>query len=82
MQRVVLDVKDTMYEHLMFFINHIDKNEVKIVSHKKFNKNQIIQWNEKELESIGKIGFVSESFEDDDEDYSKWLDSSQNKKKE
>ena len=29
-------------------------------------------WSEKELEEIGKIGFCSDSFEQDDEDYSKW----------
>jgi hypothetical protein len=29
-------------------------------------------WSEKELKEIGKIGFCSDSFEEDDEDYSKW----------
>ena len=29
-------------------------------------------WHKKELENIGKIGFNSKSFVDDDEDYSKW----------
>ena len=29
-------------------------------------------WSEEEIEKIGKIGFVSSSFEDDEEDYSKW----------
>jgi len=29
-------------------------------------------WSEEEIEKIGKIGFISSSFEDDDEDYSKW----------
>jgi hypothetical protein len=29
-------------------------------------------WSDEEIDSIGKIGFVSSSFEDDNEDYSKW----------
>lgn len=29
-------------------------------------------WKEDELRDIGKIGLESKSFEDDDEDYSKW----------
>ena len=29
-------------------------------------------WSEEELENIGKIGLLSKSFEQDDEDYSKW----------
>ena len=29
-------------------------------------------WSDEELDNIGKIGFMSDSFEDDDEDYSKW----------
>ena len=71
MQRVILDIKDTMYEHLVFFINHIDKNEVKVISHKTIENNQLIPWSEEELESIGKIGFISDSFEEDKEDYTK-----------
>jgi len=30
------------------------------------------EWSENEINSIGKIGFHSSSFENDDEDYSKW----------
>jgi hypothetical protein len=29
-------------------------------------------WKEEEINQIGKIGFISSSFEDDEEDYSKW----------
>lgn len=29
-------------------------------------------WSEKEIKNIGKIGFISSSFEEDSEDYSKW----------
>jgi len=29
-------------------------------------------WSEREISEIGNIGLISSSFEDDDEDYSKW----------
>jgi len=29
-------------------------------------------WSDEEIDNIGKIGFISSSFDDDDEDYSKW----------
>ena len=35
------------------------------------NKNYKL-WSDKEIEEIGKIGFISSSFEEDNEDYSKW----------
>ena len=35
------------------------------------NKNYKL-WSGKEIEEIGKIGFISSSFEEDNEDYSKW----------
>jgi len=35
------------------------------------NKNYKV-WSDKEIEEIGKIGFISSSFEEDNEDYSKW----------
>jgi hypothetical protein len=39
------------------------------VDHKNINYNN---WSEEEIENIGKIGLISKSFEQDDEDYSKW----------
>ena len=37
------------------------------------SKNQNYEfWKDKEIENIGKIGFISSSFEEDSEDYSKW----------
>jgi len=35
-------------------------------------KHDYMSWDDKELDSIGKIGHISQSFIDDDEDYSKW----------
>ncbi len=36
------------------------------------NKDSYQEWSDKELKSIGKIGFKSSSFVEDSEDYSKW----------
>jgi hypothetical protein len=43
--------------------------EVIIMPH---NKKETNYWNNEELCNIGKIGLHSNSFESDDEDYSKW----------
>ena len=59
------------------FLQNLPKNEVSIVENKIIEKSLIKgvdwdYWNDEEIDNIGKIGFVSSSFEDDDEDYSKW----------
>ncbi len=41
---------------------------------------QIIPCNQEDLKSIGKIDFISDSFEEDNEDYSKWDSNPTNKK--
>ena len=47
-----------------------DYDEVEVVIMPK--NDEIDFWSEDEIESIGKIGLSSLSFEEDDEDYSKW----------
>ena len=37
-----------------------------------FSQKNYEVWSDKEIENIGKIGFISSSFEEDNEDYSKW----------
>ncbi len=39
---------------------------------KKSTSNDYMTWHKKELEGIGKIGFNSSSFIEDEEDYAKW----------
>lgn len=39
---------------------------------KKFISYDYMTWHKKELESVGKVGFVSSSFVEDGEDYTKW----------
>ena len=35
-------------------------------------KDEYEYWNEEESKNVGKMGFISSSFEEDNEDYSKW----------
>lgn len=46
-------------------------DEVEVVIMPKSQNNYDL-WSENELENIGKIGFDSSAFEEDDEDYTKW----------
>ncbi len=58
--RIVLDLpKDFNYENVEVVIMPVKEEEWEY-------------WNKKEIDEIGKIGLISSSFEDDNEDYSKW----------
>jgi len=46
-----------------------DYKEVEVII---LPKDECEFWSEDEIERVGEIGFVSNSFEDDGEDYSKW----------
>ena len=46
-----------------------DYKEVEVII---LPKDEYEFWSEDEIERVGEIGFVSSSFEDDGEDYSKW----------
>ena len=48
-----------------------DYEEVEVIIMPK-KENDYEFWSDEEIDFIGKIGFVSSSFEDDNEDYSKW----------
>ena len=67
MQKIVLEVEDNVYDKVIFLLKALEKNGVKI---DKIEEDYNF-WNEKEIKQIGKIGFNSKSF-DDNEDYSKW----------
>ena len=51
--------------------NDFDYEEVEVIIIPK-KEDDYEFWSDEEIDSIGKIGFVSSSFEDDNEDYSKW----------
>jgi hypothetical protein len=74
---VRLDINDSVFDKVIYFLQNLPKDEVRIV------ENKIIQesfvegvdwdyWSDKEIDNIGKIGLMSNSFEEDDEDYLQW----------
>ncbi|MDQ7060712.1 MAG: hypothetical protein Q9M43_06090 [Sulfurimonas sp.] len=74
MHVVKLNIQDSIYNHIMFLLKNINTKELEIIEDKKVISDnvQYDKWNKSELNSIGKIGFNSKSFIDDNEDYSKW----------
>ena len=77
MHSVRLDINDSVFDKVIYFLQNLPKDEVRIV------ENKIIQesfvegvdwdyWSDKEIDNIGKIGLMSNSFEEDDEDYLQW----------
>jgi len=69
---------DSVYlEHDEVIIHRKGKENVVVISFDEYNymqqqKISYEKWSQKEIEQIGKIGFDSKSFIDDDEDYSRW----------
>ena len=77
MHSIRLDIQDSVFDKVIYFLQNLPKDEVIIVEDKVIDTSSIEgknwdYWSEEELNSIGKIGFLSTSFEDDDEDYSQW----------
>ena len=77
MHSLRLNIEDSVFDKVIYFLQNLPKNEVSIVE-TKIIEDIIVKnadwdyWNEEEINNIGKIGFISTSFEDDDEDYSQW----------
>ena len=68
MPTIVINVNEKKTESLIKLLKDFDK-DVEILE---VTKDYYKEWDEKEIKNIGKIGFISESFIEDDEDYSKW----------
>ena len=77
MHSLRLNIEDSVFDKVIYFLQNLPKNDVEIVE-SRIIEDLIVKedkwncWSEEELDSIGKIGFLSTSFEDDDEDYSQW----------
>ncbi len=77
MHSLRLNIEDSVFDKVIYFLQNLPKNDVEIVENK-IIENVIIKnndwdyWSEEEIDNIGKIGLMSNSFEDDDEDYSTW----------
>ncbi len=75
MRTIKLNVQDSIYEHIIFLLNGLNSKGLEIIEDKANTSTKVSyfeDWTEEELSNIGKIGFVSDSFVDDSEDYSKW----------
>ncbi len=70
MQTVEIKVDDQYIDKVLDTLKTLKEGIIKGVVVKEAKPFET--WSEKELESIGKIGFVSKSFIEDDEDYSQW----------
>lgn len=73
MHTLQINVSDNLYEQ---FIQYISTFPSKEISFQEINPNETKEsyqsWSEEEILVIGKVGFDSKSFKDDNEDYSKW----------
>ena len=70
MQTLEIKVEEQYIDNILTILKNLKEGmikEIKVKDSKEFE-----EWNNKELEQIGKIGFVSKSFVEDSEDYSKW----------
>lgn len=76
MHTVQLKIEDNIYPHIMFFLKNLklkgfEVKEIRETSNKSDTTTYDV-WSQQELKGIGKIGFDSNSFTEDSEDYSKW----------
>ncbi|GEM_PF-2824745 len=75
MHTIKLQVEDDIYQNVMFLLNNLKLDGLKIEEVKENLLQEMItckDWTQEELQNIGKIGFYSKSFVEDSEDYSKW----------
>ncbi|MEA2050833.1 MAG: hypothetical protein U9O56_08895 [Campylobacterota bacterium] len=74
MHTVTLNIQDNIYSHIMFLLKNLNHKDLEIIEEKRVldDDTKYNDWNKVELENIGKIGFNSKSFVEDNEDYSKW----------
>lgn len=69
---LTLQIENQQFENI--FKDVFDEQKDKLIEFilEKISESGYSEWSETELKSVGKVGFHSSSFEDDDEDYSKW----------
>ena len=70
MQTLEIKVEEQYIDNILIILKNLKEGmikEIKVKDSKEFE-----EWSNKELVQIGKIGFVSKSFVEDSEDYSKW----------
>ena len=75
MHTVTLEIENNIYQNIMFLLNNLKLDGLKIKEENKDISDEGLHykdWSKDELKNIGKIGFDSKSFIEDSEDYSKW----------
>lgn len=79
MHALKLNIEDSVFDKVIYFLQNLPKNEVRIVEDKMIADNERDgldwdYWSEEELKNFGKytIALSSNDFGDDNEDYSKW----------
>jgi len=72
MHTVILKINDKIYDHIMYFLNNLNHNDVEIVNAIPELELNYETWSQDEINNIGKMGLHSKSFVEDSEDYSKW----------
>lgn len=79
MHALKLNIEDSVFDKVIYFLQNLPKNEVRIVEDKLIadNERDGLDWNywsEEELKNFGKytMALSSNDFGDDNEDYSKW----------
>ena len=67
MHTVTLNIQDNIYDHVMFLLKNLNHKDLEIVEEKRVSTSDIKynDWNTMELDSVGKIGFNSKSFIED-----------------
>ena len=70
MQTVEIKVEEQYIDNILIILKNLKEGMIKKIKVK--DNKEFEDWSDKELEQIGKIGFVSKSFVEDSEDYSRW----------
>jgi len=76
MHTVKLNIQDDVYNHVMFLLRSLRSKGIDIIDDSTSTDSlpavNYETWTQEEIKNIGKIGLHSKSFEEDNEDYSKW----------
>jgi len=79
MHALKLNIEDSVFDKVIYFLQNLPKSEVRIVEDKIVTDTERDSldwdyWSEDELKNFGKyaIGLSSNDFDDNNEDYSKW----------
>ena len=77
MHTVRLNIQDNVYSHIMFLLKSLNSKDIEIINAESTSNTakdiNYENWTQEEIARVGKIGFSSQNFVEDEEDYSKWI---------